>query len=506
MKESTETTLPEIIRFRLDVVFATAAMTVLAGLMVPMPLRALDIAWVCSVCLTAAVILICTVAKSCHDLQGFGGLLGIVSLLRLGLIAITVRKILQQQTAGVVVEILGNTVLQTGVITAAILGTLLVFIGGWVVFLAARQIRRSVRVYSDEVLPIKRAGLQADISLQTISREQARTVLEKIRSEMRFFGAIGSISVLMRCEAIAAMVMIVVALGIKAMTDFMAAGYNPELMQSLAAQTAGLAMIAVLPAIASGFSCVALLGKDSLCLQSTPAETADNGKIITLTGTTAESADQVELLNPDFAQKAQDLQRSKEQIVDFEPPKPKEPTVRRPMTAMSPETPDVYYRQLTDLAMDIKVASGQAILLSSLKEVALGVQTAVNTAIGLAGKGHKTLLIDAEPQRSAIAKVFDLNRAATMTSPHKTIIDNLYVFTAGDTESTAAKRTLAAIEQLHTKYEKILIYAPAMAALFADKTPNRMHLLLFVKPQPNQPSAEIPEILTHCASTRIISI
>jgi hypothetical protein len=506
MKRQPETTLPEVIRYRLDVVFAAAAMTILAGLIAPVPLRGLDIAWICSVCLAAAVILVCVVAKSCHDLQGFGALLGVLSLLRIGLIAMTVRKILQEQTAGVVVDILGKAFSHTGVITAGILGVLLVVICGWMVFLAAYQIRRSVRSYSDEVLPIKRVGLQADLSLHTISREQARTTLEKIRAEMRFFGSMGAISVLMRCETLAGMVMIIVALGIKATTDMMAAGFNPELMENLATQTAGLAVIAAIPAVGSGWSCVWLLGKSNLCLNSIPQTETEQGNDIIRGEITSSLSGDAELLNPDFVQKSQEVENRKEKIVDFEPEKEKEPIVQHPIQPLDCSSPEAYYRQLARIAAELPLAPGQAILLSCLPEVSLGVQAAVNTAISLAGRGMRTLLIDAEPQRSAVAKVFDLNRAATMISPHKTLIENLYVFTAGDTDTQSVRRTISATEQLHQKFGKIVVYGPGMAKLFVEKWGTRLHLILFVRPEQNNGNANIPEALTHCASLTVIPI
>lgn len=496
--------LPEAIRYRLDVVFAAAAITILAGLITPIPLRALDIAWICSVCLAAAVIVVCKVAKSCHDLQGFGALLGVLSLLRIALIAMTVRKILQQQTAGVVVDILGRAFLQTGIITAGILGILLVLICGWIVFLAASQIRRSVQTYSNEVLPIKRVGLQADLSLHTISREQARTVLEKIRAEMRFFGSMGAISVLMRCETLAGMVMIVVALGIKATTDTMSAGFNSELMETLATQTAGLAVIAAIPAVGSGWSCVWLLGKTNLCLNASPPAEAETGKNIIQGEITSTLSGDAELLNPDFVQKSQEAEHRKEKIVNFEPEKAKEPATPHPIQPLDVGSSETYYRQLTDLTAKLTLAPSQAILLTCLPDISLGVQPAVNTAISLAGQGIRTLLIDAEPLRSAAAKVFDLNRAATMTSPLKTMIENLYVFTAGNEETQTVRRTLSAIEQLHQKFGRIVIYAPGMAKLFAEKYGTHLHLILFVKPEKNSSSADIPEPLTHCASLTVV--
>jgi hypothetical protein len=392
------------------------------------------------------------------------------------------------------------------VITAGILGALLVLICVWIVFLAAGQIRRSVRNYSDEVLPIKRVGLQADLSLHTISHEQARAVLEKIRAEMRFFGSMGAIAVLMRCEAIAGAVMIVVALGIKATTDIAAAGYNAEMMETLAAQTAGLAVIAAIPAVASGWSCGGLLSKKNLCLNATPSEETDTGKNTPLGEIASNTSGTAELLNPDFVQKAQELSQRTEKIVDFEPEKEEEPTVEYSLSPLDYNRPEIYYQQLAKVAAELEAAPGEAILLSCLSESSLGVQAAINTAVSLAGKGIRTLLIDAEPLRSAAAKVFDLNRATTLTTPQKTCIENLSVFTAGDTDIYAVQRTGSAIEHLYPKFDKIIIYGPGMATLFAEKAGSRLHTILFVQPEPNRNNADIPKPITQYRSLTIVPL
>jgi flagellar biosynthesis component FlhA len=132
-----ESTLPESLRYRLDVVFAAAALTVLAGLLIPIPVRLLDMAWIGGICLAAAVVVISAAAKSCHDLQGFGFLAGALVLLRISLTAMTIRKILVEHTASTVIDILGKSVHGIGIIGAAMIALLLAIVGFGSLFPAA---------------------------------------------------------------------------------------------------------------------------------------------------------------------------------------------------------------------------------------------------------------------------------------------------------------------------------------------------------------------------------
>lgn len=451
----------------------------MAGLLIPMPLLMMDIVWVFSIFLAAAVVAVCLAAANCQELGGFGFLVGVMNLLRICLIAMTVRKILLEQTAGMVIGLIGRVVLGTGVITAAILDVLIVLLSFWMILLFARQIRRSVRKYSQEILPVKRAGLQADLSLNVISREQAKSVLDKIKTEMRFFGSMGSIAVLMQCEAAAAVVMILLALGIKVFSDTLAGGYNAELLETVASQAAGLAIISLLPAVTSAWSCAGLLRKEALCLKKDQTEEEPNGHNISLPGTD-EQAERTELLNPDFMEQARNAPPLRENIVDFEPAPPSVvlKTIDCPVHRLTWTDSRDYYRQLTDLAAELKPQPQQAILLSSLPGTSLGVQAAVNIAIGLAGKEFRVLLIDAQPKRRAAAKAFDLDEAKTVISPQPTCIDKISVFTAGDMETQAARRIETALQELSGQYDKILIYAPQMIEIMADKIGARLHALI----------------------------
>jgi hypothetical protein len=477
-----ESTLPESIRYRLDIVFAAAALTVLAGLLIPVPIKLLDMAWIGCICLAAAVVVISLIAKSCHDLQGFGFLAGALVLLRICLTAMTVRKILVEHTSSAVIDILGKSVQGMGAIGAAIIALLLAIVGFGSLFPAAGWIRRAVANYATQILPVKRASLQAELSLKGIPHQQGRQILEKIRTEMRFYGSMGAVAVLMRCEAVAGLVMIVVALTIKIATDAIAAGYNRELMDTLAADAAGLVIIAVIPSAAAGWACAFLTRKDSLCLKVVDSPAEEKSQKIKLAGRPGDSGQEVELLNPDFVTKARAIEQAEEKIAEFETEKKPDPNLKEyPVTPLRCDSLEQYYQKLTGHLQAVKSEKGQAVLLTCPVDTSLGINIAVNAAIGLVGAGLKVLLIDIEPRRCAAAKAFDLDAPKTLTGPHKTCIDNLHIFTAGNTESQAIGRAVLAMDKLQEQYDRILIYGPQRLGILAGKTASRFHAVIFAK-------------------------
>ncbi len=503
--EGVESALPESIRYRLDIVFASAALTILAGVLIPIPVRILDIAWIGGICLAAAVVVICTLAKSCHDLQGFGFLAGVLVLLRICLTAMTIRKILVEDVASTVIGILGKSVQGMGVIGVVIIVLLLAVVGYGSLFGAANWIRQAVGNYAGQILPVKRASLQAELSLKHIPHQQARQILEKIRMEMRFYGSMGAVAVLMRCEAVAGLVMIVVALTIKILTDAARAGVNPERLDTLASDAAGLVIVAVIPSVAAGWACAVLSRKDSLCLKIVESSPEQQPQKIKLAPGPGGSGREVELLNPDFVTKAPPVEPAEEKIAEFETKKEPQPDEKEyPVVQLRCDSLQSYYRELTGIIQSIKHEKSQAILLTSPSDTGLGIHIAVNAAIGLVGEGQKVLLIDVEPQRCAAARAFELDSPKTLAGPQKTCIDNLQVFTAGNTENQAIGRTLLAMDKLGEQFDKILVYGPARLEIMAGKLSPRFHAVVVVNPPQQAASIRLAAATGQYASVIVL--
>jgi Mrp family chromosome partitioning ATPase len=217
----------------------------------------------------------------------------------------------------------------------------------------------------------------------------------------------------------------------------------------------------------------------------------EKSQTIKLAGRDGETGGEVELLNPDFVAKAKSIEQAGEKIAEFETEKKTGPADKDyPVIALRCDSLEQYYQKLTGVMQSIPYQKGQAILLTSPADTPLGINTAVNAAIGLVGTGLKVLLIDVEPHRCAAAKAFDLEASKTLSGPQKTCIDNLQIFTAGNTENQAIQRTGLAMDKLHEQFDRILIYGPQRMQILAGKLASRFHAIIFVKPR--QGSVSIP--------------
>jgi hypothetical protein len=90
----------------------------------------------------------------------------------------------------------------------------------------------------------------------------------------------------------------------------------------------------------------------------------------------------------------------------------------------------------------------------------LPVTTGVNTAIHMAKGKSRTLLVDADFERTPVAKAFDIQPAKTKTAALKTCIENLAICSSSlypDSNRTNL-RTIA--KKASEIYDKVIIYAP----------------------------------------------
>jgi flagellar biosynthesis component FlhA len=335
-------------RYNPDVLYIAAALSPAAGLLLPLPERLIDIGWVCSLSLTASLIIICLLAKNTSQLHGFAPLLASTILLRLFLTAASLKFILRSASSPALIALLGNKFTQADPVPAVLASAILLAGCLSAVFRFAPAMRRAAFDFAARILPLKRAGLQADLGLQVISRQQAQNLLEKIRSESRLFASFAVSSVLLRIESAAAAFLLPALLALKV---FYASGQSQWLPQDAAAilsYGAGLACLLFIPAALSAWACASLTSREKLSLQAQPADSKEQNlaKVHIVSHNTGKT-EQVELLNPDFATRPAAAKKNDENIVDFEPPAAVPPCP--PVQSLPQDSPEKYFDALYQL-------------------------------------------------------------------------------------------------------------------------------------------------------------
>jgi len=445
---------------RPEVVFIAAAVTLLVGLLTGVHENLLDILWVCAFCLAGAATLICVAAKNSVDLVGFVPIVWVLTLLRIALQAVTARKIIGHHSTGILVNSVGKVLAASWPLGAVLTGLVLAAVLVIITFAACQRMALAAHNYLQQVLPLKRIGIETDLRMGLINEINAKTLARRIASEVRFFFGMNGVSLLMRGEAAISIFIFMACLVTLTSGNSFAAISQEGLLGPVMAFGA----FSLVPAVIVAVSCGGLMSKETLAL--TPESESPSPvttKKITLISQETGDAEEVELLNPDFVNHA----GVDDRVVEFEPPRKAEavaavsdppPSNADDETSRFPtcNSPDEYYQKLGELIAAIETRPRVAVLASEDIH-SLPVSVAVNLAIGLAQQKQKVLLVDTDLTRNALAQVFELDPILMQKKIQPSCLENL----------SACSVPMEKIEQLlQTKkivsgFDTLLVYAPS---------------------------------------------
>lgn len=460
---------------RPESVFVAASLALLAGLLVPVSPAVLAILWVCVLCLAGAVTMICLAAGNSADLVGFVPLMSGLTLLRLAALAAAARRIIAHLPADPVLGTTGAFLAGKWPLGAVLICLVLAVIVSVVVFAAGQKILLASSGYIGRILPLKRIGIETDVRMGVIDEEQARTLARRIVSEFRFFAGMQGVGTLIRGEIAIVVLVLLACVLLGMLTGPAEASSGPEFMAQTIPPVVGLAILTLIPLVTAAAACGAMMGRDTLTLRSEKEQTEPTPaakKISIVTRDTGEE-EEVELLNPDFVGNG----GSQERIADFEPlgeadwgsgEQTAKTTFQRELEALE-EKADVAAEWACRSAEEYYEKLSRMILAQERRHVVLAAETlgdlpvtvAVNVAIRLAQKHKKILLVDTDPARNALARVFDLDPQMLVKKVLGTCFENLSVCTV---PAAKINKLLAKTEALRS-HEMLLIYAPQCAGL-----------------------------------------
>lgn len=449
---------------RPEFLFTGTAVMLLTGVLIPWPDRLLDILWICQLSLTAAVLVICAAARSCSQLEGFPPLLAATSFLSFLATAGCIRAIvLRQDTCGRLIRALGEKIAALEPLLAL---TLILVTGFFVLYLvmqAGRRIRQGIEHYLFQILPFKTIGLETDQTLNILTARHAEILHETIRKEVRFYASMNGLRKLMAAQISVNLFLVLAAWGLAWAGEMLqtTAGQTISPLQSLAPVIAGTALFAWLPAGAAAAACAGLLNKESLSLpKKEPEEEQNGGRKIKIISSVNGRSEEVELINPDFLSVPQKNEKPDEKIVQFEPARPVSPqevTARQEIKKINIQCKNSsqYYQSMEKLFAH-KSFRSSLLLLTSESVEDLPVTVAVHPAVQLAQKKQNVLLVDADLQRHAVAKVFtmDPHNLKTPSSVHR--IDHLQLQCILDEQSLALQK----IQEQSVDFVCCILYAP----------------------------------------------
>lgn len=200
---------------RSDVVFATAIMSMLALLVLPVPKFLLDLLLALSITLSVTVLMTALFTKKALEFSTFPAILLLSTLFRLGLNVASTRLILAdghkgEDAAGHVIEAFGGFVMQGNFVIGLIVFAILVIVNFVVITRGSGRIAEVAARFSLDAMPGKQMAIDADLSSGLINETEAKARRKQLEDESNFYGAMDGASKYVRGDAIAGLLITLV--------------------------------------------------------------------------------------------------------------------------------------------------------------------------------------------------------------------------------------------------------------------------------------------------------
>jgi hypothetical protein len=476
--QTAENTFTQPLLARADFIFTAAALSVVTALLLPLPVKIIDILWACSLCLTTAVLLISLLAKNSSELGQLPALIVVTTLMRMALCTASARFILLAGSGGIILETTAKHLPAAGLLWTIIISLLLTISALVLIHKAARLITKSSLNFTTQILPLKNIGLETDLNAGLIDPKQSEQLRRKIDREKQFYLDIAGVARLLLCDVIIAAIIIILAIISQVVITAIDKSNITASIQTYSSLIAAASLLTFLPATLSAFALAYLIGKTSLTL-SVDTSNANQPPAQTIEIVSQETGriEEVQLLNPDFvkAPKPQTQpNQPKENIVDFEPAETTQPdSIQTDVLDKSAKFNGMnqYYDSIVQ-HIDNPAQSCKTLLLAAENTANLPVTVAVNVAIHLAKKKQRTLIVDADFERNPVAKAFDIQPDKSKSRAVRTCIENLSVCTSRQNVGGKRSNLALIVKKAVEIYNKVIIYAPDInknsAPMFAE--------------------------------------
>ena len=200
-------------KFRGDVVFALAIVTILVMLILPMPTWLLDISLALSMSFSVLILMTVLFIEKPLDLSSFPTILLVATLIRLSLNLASTRLILANghegpDAAGHVIKAFGGFIMQGNFVIGLIVFGILVLVNFIVITKGSGRIAEVSARFSLDAMPGKQMAIDADLSAGLIDEETAKTRRKELEQENTFFGSMDGAAKFVRGDAIAGLLIV----------------------------------------------------------------------------------------------------------------------------------------------------------------------------------------------------------------------------------------------------------------------------------------------------------
>ncbi len=236
-----------------NAIFATAVLSIVGILIVPLPPLLLDALLALNVFGSALVLLISLRVEDPLEFSSFPPALLLATLFRLALDVSATRLILTQghlpDGVGAIVPAFGAFVVRGNIVVGLIVFAILITIQFIVIATGAQRVAEVSARFTLDAMPGKQMAIDADVHAGVLDTEGARRKRARVQREADFYAAMDGAGKFVKGDAIAALVIVVLNLAGGVIVGVAYHGMGPlDALQTFAILSIGNALVTTLPA------------------------------------------------------------------------------------------------------------------------------------------------------------------------------------------------------------------------------------------------------------------
>jgi flagellar biosynthesis protein FlhA len=195
-----------------DLSIALVVVTILAVLILPLPLAIIDFLLVLNLCFSVIVVMVSLYVIDPLEFTVFPQMLLVGTLFRLALNVATSRSILLHADGGHVIETFAEFVIGGNYVVGVVIFLILTIIQFVVITEGAKRVAEVAARFTLDAMPGKQMSIDADFNAGLMTAEDAKARRKDLEKAANFFGTMDGANKFVRGDAIAGIIIIIVNL------------------------------------------------------------------------------------------------------------------------------------------------------------------------------------------------------------------------------------------------------------------------------------------------------
>jgi type III secretion protein V len=238
-----------------DLILAAVVISVVAMMILPMPMFMLDALVAVNISIGVMLVLMSIYIKKALQFSAFPSVLLISTLFRLALSVATTRMILMEGDAGAIIDTFGGMVAGGNLVVGLVVFLIITLVQFLVIAKGAERVAEVGARFTLDAMPGKQMSIDSDLRSGLIEKTEARTKRRELELESKLHGSMDGAMKFVKGDAIAGIVIIVInLLGGLSIGIFQLSMSAGAAMQKYSILTIGDGLVAQIPALLGAMS------------------------------------------------------------------------------------------------------------------------------------------------------------------------------------------------------------------------------------------------------------